>query len=88
MEEYVAHKATHDIIYKNNNFGDEMKKYIISDTLFPLIEVLSHKFIYLNSLSYEKIEECDRDIKYIINSINSTIIYFNYFILFNYFFYY
>ena len=37
IEEYVAHKATHDIIYKNNNFCDEKKKYIISDTLFPLI---------------------------------------------------
>ena len=67
IEEYVAHKATHDIIYKNNNFCDEKKKYIISDTLFPLIEVLSHKFIYLNSLSDEKIEECDRDIKLIMD---------------------
>ena len=67
IEEYVAHKATHDIIYKNNNFCDEKKKYIISDTLFPLIEVLSHKFIYLNSLSDEKIEEFDRDIKLIMN---------------------
>lgn len=67
IEEYVAHKATHDIIYKNNNFCDEKKKYIISDTLFPLIEVLSHKFIYLNILSDEKIEECDRDIKFIMN---------------------
>ena len=67
IEEYVAHKATHDIIYKNNNFCDEMKKYIISDTLFTLIEVLSHKFIYLNSLSDKKIEECDRDIKFIMN---------------------
>ena len=64
-EEYIAHKSTHDIIYKNTHIDDENIKNYISDALFPLIEVLSHKMIYTNFISSETLEKYDNDLKLI-----------------------
>ena len=64
-EEYIAHKATHDLIYKNNNILEENIKNNISDAIFPLIEVLSFKLIYQDKLSKENIEACNNDLKLI-----------------------
>ena len=64
-EEYIAHKSIHDLIYKNTHIDDENVKNVISDTLFPLIEVLSHKMIYTNFISSETLEKYDSDLKLI-----------------------
>ena len=64
-EEYIAHKATHDLIYKSDNIIDQDKKFKISDSIFPLIEVLSHKFLNENNLTSKNIEELNMDIKLI-----------------------
>lgn len=65
-EEYIAHKTTHDLIYKSNIISDENIKLEICDALFPLIEVLSHKFIYLNTSSPFNLEKCEKDIESIL----------------------
>ena len=66
-EEYIAHKTTHDLIYKNDNIIDQNKKYEISDSIFPLIEILSHKFLNQNNLSQKNIEELNEDLKLIFD---------------------
>ena len=58
-EEYIAHKSTHDLIYKNNNIFNNNN---ISDSIFPLIEVLSHKYLNQSTKNYES---CNEDLKLI-----------------------
>ena len=64
-EEYIAHKSTHNLIYKNTHIDDENIKNVISDALFPLIEVVSHKMIYTNFTCSETLEKNDNDLKLI-----------------------
>ena len=66
-EEYIAHKSTHDLIYKSENVFGQYKQYEISDAIFPLIEVLSHKFLNRNNLISKSDEELDKDLKLIFN---------------------
>ena len=65
-EEYIAHKTTHDLIYKNDGIFDENTKNEISDAIFPLIEVFSHKLLYQRTLSNANLEKCDKDLKLIL----------------------
>ena len=66
-EEYIAHKSTHDLIYKSENIFGQYKQYEISDAIFPLIEVLSHKFLNRNNLISKSDEELDKDLKLIFD---------------------
>ena len=61
-EEYITHKSIHALKYKNNNFNEKTKSDI-SFAVFPLIEVLAYKLIYLNYLPEINIEKCDKDLK-------------------------
>ena len=73
-EEYIAHKTTHDLIYKSDNIFDLNKKYEISDAVFPLIEVLSHKYLNQYNLTTKNLEELNRDLKLILER-NKNIYY-------------
>ena len=64
-EEYIAHKSTHDLIYKSENVFGQYKQYEISDAIFPLIEVLSHKFLNQNNFTSKSNEELNKDLKLI-----------------------
>ena len=66
-EEYIAHKSIHDLIYKSENIFGQYKQYEISDAIFPLIEVLSHKFLNRNNLISKSDEELDKDLKLIFD---------------------
>lgn len=65
-EEFIAHKAIHDLLYKNDNIIDQNKKYEISDAIFPLIEVLSHKYLNKNNFTSKSYEELNKDLKLIL----------------------
>ena len=73
-EEFIAHKTTHDLIYKSDNIFDLNKKDEISDAVFPLIEVLSHKYLNQYNLTTKNLEELNRDLKLILER-NKNIYY-------------
>ena len=65
-EQYVAHEATHDPVYKAPSQSDEKVRQEISDRLFPYFETYAHMMFHLSDMSDREIEVWKQDMQEII----------------------
>lgn len=65
-EQYVAHEATHDPVYKSPEEKDENVRQEISDKLFPYFETYAHMMFHLDEMSDREIEVWKTDMQEII----------------------
>lgn len=62
-EQYIAHMATHDPVYKAKSIPDESTCHRISDKLFPYFEAVAHLKLRKDQMSTLEIENCKKDIQ-------------------------
>lgn len=61
-EQYIAHMATHDPVYKAKSINDEAICHKLSDKLFPYFEAVAHLKLKKDQMSTVEIENCKKDI--------------------------
>lgn len=66
-EQYIAHMATHDPVYKSKVIKDENEKNQISDALFPYFETYAHYKLHKDDMPAAQIVQCEKDLKDIFN---------------------
>ena len=62
-EQYIAHMATHDPVYKAKSIQDETICHYISDKLFPYFEAVAHLKLRQNTMTTTEIDTCKKDIE-------------------------
>lgn len=62
-EQYIAHMATHDPIYKSKVIKDENEKNQISDALFPYFETYAHLKLHEKDMPDAQILQCKKDLR-------------------------
>ena len=62
-EQYIAHMATHDPVYKSTVIPDEATAHRISDALFPYFETYAHLKLKENEMTPTQIENCIKDMR-------------------------
>lgn len=62
-EQYIAHMATHDPVYKSKVILDEKSAHRISDALFPYFETYAHLKLKGDEMTEVQIEQCKRDMR-------------------------
>lgn len=62
-EQYIAHMATHDPVYKSKVIPDEATAHRISDALFPYFEAYAHLKLKENEMTPTQIENCKKDMR-------------------------
>lgn len=65
-EQYVAHEATHDPVYKTPTETNEEVRQEISDKLFPYFETYAHMMFHLDEMSEREKENWKLDMQEII----------------------
>lgn len=69
LQQYIAHYATHDAIYKAPKYlfeggsEEDAERFIVSDKMFPYFEAQAYLRLYKNKLSPEQIAAVIQDIK-------------------------
>lgn len=61
-EQYVAHEATHDPVYKAPSLKDPIIRQMISDKLFPYFEINAHKMFHASEMSDRELEIWQDDV--------------------------
>ena len=62
-EQYIAHMATHDPVYKAKTLTDPAECHRVSDALFPYFEAVAHLKLKQDKMTQKQIEICKDDIK-------------------------
>ncbi|MBR7172699.1 MAG: adenylyltransferase/cytidyltransferase family protein [Clostridia bacterium] len=62
-EQYIAHMATHDPVYKAKSISDSSEAHRVSDALFPYFEAVAHLKLERDKMKPAEIERCKADIK-------------------------
>lgn len=62
-EQYIAHMATHDPVYKSKVILDEKSAHRISDALFPYFETYAHLKLKGDEMTEVQIEQCKQDMR-------------------------
>lgn len=62
-EQYIAHMATHDPVYKAKSISDPAECHRVSDALFPYFEAVAHLKLEKDKMKPAEIERCKEDIK-------------------------
>ena len=62
-EQYIAHMATHDPVYKSKVIPDEATAHRFSDALFPYFEAYAHLKLKENEMTPIQIENCKKDMR-------------------------
>ena len=60
-EQYVAHEATHDPVYKSPTESSEEVRQEISDKLFPYFETYAHMMFHFDSMSEREVDNWKYD---------------------------
>lgn len=66
-EQYIAHMATHDPVYKSKIIPDEKTAHLISDALFPYFEAYAHLKLKEKEMTPTQIENCKKDMRAIFD---------------------
>ena len=66
-EQYIAHMATHDPVYKSKVILDESTAHRFSDALFPYFEAYAHLKLKGDEMTEVQIEQCKQDMRSIFN---------------------
>lgn len=66
-EQYIAHMATHDPVYKSKVIKDEKEKHQISDALFPYFETYAHLKLHREEMPSAQVIQCEKDLRDIFN---------------------
>ena len=66
-EQYIAHVATHDPVYKAKGNIEKSKCEMVSDALFPYFEAYAHLILKEDEMSKRQIDQCKKDILEIYN---------------------
>lgn len=62
-EQYIAHMATHDPVYKSKVIKDEIEKNQISDALFPYFETYAHLKLHRKDMPEAQVLQCEKDLR-------------------------
>lgn len=71
-EQYVAHEATHDPVYKAPSLENEDIRQMISDKLFPYFETSAHLIFHESEMSDREKKDWRNDVKKILNRNANT----------------
>jgi len=71
-EQYVAHEATHDPVYKAPSLEDSNIRQMISDKLFPYFEANAHLMFHESDMSARENREWMKDVSSIISRNSKT----------------
>ncbi len=71
-EQYVAHEATHDPVYKAPSLEDPSVRQMISDRLFPYFEANAHLMFHEQDMSAREKREWMRDVNSILSRNSKT----------------
>ena len=66
-EQYIAHMATHDPVYKSKVILDESTAHRFSDALFPYFEAYAHLKLKGDEMTEVQIDKCKQDMRDIFN---------------------
>lgn len=62
-EQYIAHMATHDPVYKAKTISTPEECHRVSDALFPYFEAVAHLKLKQGDMTEKEITQCKADIK-------------------------
>lgn len=62
-EQYIAHMATHDPVYKAKTISSPEECHRVSDMLFPYFEAVAHLKLRQHEMKEKEIAQCKADIK-------------------------
>lgn len=62
-EQYIAHMATHDPVYKAKTIKTKEEGFLVSDALFPYFEAVAHLKLCKDQMTKPQIETCKEDIE-------------------------